>query len=67
MATLISLSILFFLFFYLCTVYILLEQLFCSANIDLSAVILLDHTLVHFEIPANNLEKMKKFYRDLFG
>jgi hypothetical protein len=48
-------------------VYILQEQLFCSANIDLSAVILLDHTLVHFEIPANNLEKMKKFYRDLFG
>ena len=30
-------------------------------------VILLDHTIVHFEIPADNLEKMKKFYSDLFG
>jgi len=27
----------------------------------------LDHTIVHFEIPADNLEKMKKFYGDLFG
>jgi predicted enzyme related to lactoylglutathione lyase len=27
----------------------------------------LDHTIVHFEIPADNLEKMKRFYVDLFG
>jgi predicted enzyme related to lactoylglutathione lyase len=27
----------------------------------------LDHTIVHFEIPANNIEKLKKFYKDLFG
>jgi len=27
----------------------------------------LDHTIVHFEIPADNLEKQKKFYGDLFG
>jgi uncharacterized protein len=30
-------------------------------------VIFLDHTIVHFEIPANDIEKLKKFYRDLFG
>ena len=30
-------------------------------------VILLDHTIVHFEIPANDIEKLKKFYVDLFG
>lgn len=27
----------------------------------------MDHTVVHFEIPANNVEKLKKFYADLFG
>jgi len=27
----------------------------------------LDHTIVHFEIPAENLERIKKFYSDLFG
>lgn len=27
----------------------------------------LDHTLVHFEIPAQNVEKLRKFYVDLFG
>jgi uncharacterized protein len=27
----------------------------------------LDHTLIHFEIPANNVEKLKKFYEELFG
>ena len=27
----------------------------------------LDHTIVHFEIPANDIEKLKKFYVDLFG
>jgi predicted enzyme related to lactoylglutathione lyase len=26
-----------------------------------------DHTIVHFEIPANDIEKIKKFYMDLFG
>ena|SRR3990170_6481090 len=27
----------------------------------------MDHTIVHFEIPAKDLEKLKKFYGDLFG
>lgn len=27
----------------------------------------LDHTIVHFEIPANDIEKLRKFYKDLFG
>jgi len=27
----------------------------------------LDHTIIHFEIPANNVEKLKKFYEELFG
>jgi uncharacterized protein len=30
-------------------------------------VILLDHTIVHFEIPANDVEKLKNFYSNLFG
>ncbi len=25
------------------------------------------HTIVHFEIPANDPEKLAGFYRDLFG
>jgi hypothetical protein len=27
----------------------------------------LDHTIVHFEIPANNPEKLSEFYKNLFG
>ncbi len=27
----------------------------------------MDHTIVHFEIPANDVEKLRKFYSDLFG
>lgn len=27
----------------------------------------LDHTFVHFEIPAKDVEKLKKFYSKLFG
>jgi predicted enzyme related to lactoylglutathione lyase len=27
----------------------------------------LDHTIIHFEIPANDVEKLRKFYQDLFG
>jgi len=27
----------------------------------------LDHTVVHFEIPADNPEKLSAFYKDLFG
>lgn len=27
----------------------------------------MDHTIVHFEIPADDIEKMKKFYEELFG
>ena len=27
----------------------------------------LDHTIIHFEIPANNPEKLSEFYKNLFG
>lgn len=27
----------------------------------------MDHTIVHFEIPADDIEKLRKFYSDLFG
>lgn len=27
----------------------------------------MDHTIIHFEIPANDVAKLKKFYTDLFG
>jgi predicted enzyme related to lactoylglutathione lyase len=27
----------------------------------------MDHTIVHFEIPANDSEKLKKFYSGVFG
>jgi len=27
----------------------------------------MDHTIVHFEIPADNVEKLRKFYSQLFG
>jgi predicted enzyme related to lactoylglutathione lyase len=27
----------------------------------------MDHTIVHFEIPAENVEKLKNFYTELFG
>ena len=27
----------------------------------------MDHTIIHFEIPANDVEKVKKFYSDVFG
>jgi predicted enzyme related to lactoylglutathione lyase len=27
----------------------------------------MNHTIIHFEIPANDVEKVKKFYVDLFG
>ncbi len=27
----------------------------------------MDHTIIHFEIPAEDVEKIKKFYTDLFG
>ena len=30
-------------------------------------MIYLDHTIIHFEIPASDVEKVKKFYVDLFG
>jgi len=30
-------------------------------------VFFVDHTIVHFEIPAEDIEKLKKFYSDLFG
>lgn len=28
---------------------------------------MVDHTIVHFEIPAYNMEKLSKFYSKLFG
>jgi uncharacterized protein len=28
---------------------------------------MVDHTIIHFEIPANDVEKLKKFYSDLFS
>jgi len=28
---------------------------------------MVDHTIVHFEIPAENVEKLMKFYSELFG
>jgi predicted enzyme related to lactoylglutathione lyase len=27
----------------------------------------MDHTIVHFEIPAQNVEKLKKFYTEVFN
>lgn len=27
----------------------------------------MDHTIIHFEIPANDVEKLKKFYEEIFG
>ena len=27
----------------------------------------MDHTIVHFEIPADDLERASKFYREVFG
>lgn len=28
---------------------------------------MVDHTVIHFEIPADNVEKLKAFYSELFG
>ena len=28
---------------------------------------MVDHTVIHFEIPADDVEKISKFYGDLFG
>jgi predicted enzyme related to lactoylglutathione lyase len=28
---------------------------------------MVDHTIVHFEIPADDVKKLMKFYEDLFG
>jgi len=28
---------------------------------------MVDHTIVHFEIPADDMEKLRKFYSKLFG
>jgi len=27
----------------------------------------MDHTIMHFEIPANDVEKLKRFYEEIFG
>ncbi len=34
---------------------------------DSLVVNFLDHTIVHFDIPATNIENLKKFYTELFG
>ena len=26
----------------------------------------MDHTIVHFEIPANDVDKLKRFYEEVF-
>ncbi|MCW3992844.1 MAG: VOC family protein [Candidatus Bathyarchaeota archaeon] len=28
---------------------------------------MVDHTIVHFDIPADDVEKLRRFYTDLFG
>ena len=28
---------------------------------------MVDHTIVHFEIPVNDVEKLRRFYSELFG
>ena len=28
---------------------------------------MVDHTIIHFEIPADDVEKLRKFYSKLFG
>ena len=28
---------------------------------------MVDHTIIHFEIPADNVEKLSRFYSELFG
>ena len=28
---------------------------------------MVDHTIVHFEIPADNVDRLRKFYSELFG
>lgn len=28
---------------------------------------MVDHTVIHFEIPAKDVEKLKRFYTDIFG
>jgi len=28
---------------------------------------LVDHTIIHFEIPADDVEKLRRFYSELFG
>jgi hypothetical protein len=28
---------------------------------------MIDHTIIHFEIPADDVEKLRKFYSELFG
>jgi uncharacterized protein len=43
------------------------KQPFYPAHRNLTVAIFMDHTIVHFEIPADNVEKMKKFYSELFG
>ena len=30
-------------------------------------IVTMDHTIVHFEIPAQDVEKLRKFYSKLFG
>ena len=45
----------------------MLEILLSLNCFTLELVIFVDHTIIHFEIPANDVEKIKQFYTQLFG
>jgi len=35
--------------------------------VTIMVVEIMDHTVVHFEIPANDIQKLRKFYSGVFG
>jgi len=43
----------------------IIKHLYSVRGLDVLDVI--DHTVVHFEIPADDVEKLRKFYSRLFG
>jgi predicted enzyme related to lactoylglutathione lyase len=45
----------------------MLEILLSLNCFTLELAIFMDHTIIHFEIPANDVEKIKQFYTQLFG
>ena len=38
-----------------------------TLKLTLVLVDMVDHTIIHFEIPADDVEKLRKFYMELFG